>query len=115
MGLIDCRFKRVRSHVSGVALVPSDGKGGFLAHSLAWLASTIRIKYDEDDLNSDTTSNDTEAALSRAERLLADERVMDAVNVMENAFRDSAANQLIKDVRLNISSDGGHSVACVSN
>ena len=98
------RFAQVRACASNVSLLPHGGRGLF-AHTLAWFASTLRLREESPIVAAgqlpvaaaSVSERSAESTLALAESLLSDGRLMDAVEVMEEGFRDSAASEIIKD------------------
>ena len=94
------RFSRVRSSAASVSLIPLEGKGGIFAHSIAWLASMLRVR---EEAHTTGTHMGTEATLALAESLLVEGKIVKAIAVMEEGFKDSAASKIIQDVRTLVS------------
>ena len=94
------RFSRVRSSAASVSLIPLGGKGGIFAHSIAWLASMLRVR---EEAHTTGTHMGTEATLALAESLLVEGKIVKAIAVMEEGFKDSAASKIIQDVRTLVS------------
>lgn len=89
------QFEALEGRAKQLVLLPPGG-GGMLAHALAWAASTLKVKEPAPQNGSQPNAATSDAALARAEALLAHGELTEAANVLESAFAGTGAESLVK-------------------
>ncbi|GAQ89013.1 hypothetical protein KFL_004790060 [Klebsormidium nitens] len=89
------RFEALQGRAKQLVLLPPGG-GGMLAHALAWAASTLKVKEPAPQNGSQPNAATSDAALARAEALLAHGELTEVAKVLESAFKGTGAETLVK-------------------
>ncbi|KAI3981087.1 hypothetical protein MKX01_032227 [Papaver californicum] len=84
------KFTTLKDTLRHYSLIPPGG-GGILTHTLAHVASSLKVK--EDDLSGDGI----ESVISRVERLLAEGKLAEAAESLEKGVRGSKAEEIVGD------------------
>ncbi|KAI3824442.1 hypothetical protein L1987_05902 [Smallanthus sonchifolius] len=78
------KFDGLKGTLRHFSLMPPGG-GGILAHSLAYIASVLKVK------EADSSGDGIEAVINRVESLLADGKLLEAAETLENGLKGSQA------------------------
>ncbi|XP_021751911.1 MICOS complex subunit MIC60-like [Chenopodium quinoa] len=84
------KFDDLKGTLRHFSLIPPDG-GGILAHSLARVASFLKVK------EADQSGDGIESVLNKAESLLAQGKLAEAADVLEDGVKDSKASEVVGD------------------
>ncbi|XP_021714130.1 MICOS complex subunit MIC60-like [Chenopodium quinoa] len=84
------KFDDLKGTLRHFSLIPPDG-GGILAHSLAHVASFLKVK------EADQSGDGIESVLNKAESLLAQGKLAEAADVLEDGVKGSKASEVVGD------------------
>lgn len=84
------KFDALKGKLRHFSLIPPDG-GGILSHSLAHVASFLKVK------EADQSGDGIESVLNRVESLLAQGKLVEAADVLENGVKGSKATEVVGD------------------
>lgn len=84
------KFDKLKGSLRHFSLIPPDG-GGILAHSLAYLASFLKVK------ESDQSGDGIESVINKVESLLAEGKLAEAADALENGVKGSKAAEVVPD------------------
>lgn len=84
------KFNSLKGKLRQFSLIPPDG-GGILAHSLAHVASVLKVK------EADQSGDGIESVLNRVESLLAQGKLAEAADVLEDGVKGSKATEVVGD------------------
>ncbi|KAI3691380.1 hypothetical protein L2E82_49737 [Cichorium intybus] len=82
------KFDGLKGTLRHFSLMPPGG-GGILAHSLAYFASLLKVK------ESDKSGDGIESVINRVESLLADGKLLEAAETLENGLKGSQATEVV--------------------
>ncbi|XP_042495160.1 MICOS complex subunit MIC60 isoform X2 [Macadamia integrifolia] len=83
------KFDSLKGLLRHYSLIPSGG-GGILAHSLAHVASWLKVKEDQ-------SGDGIESVISRVESFLAEGKLAEAAEALEQGVHDSQAEEIVGD------------------
>lgn len=83
-------FDALKGSVRHFSLIPPSG-GGLLAHSLARLASALKVR------ETDTSGDGIESLMNKVESFLADGKLSEAADTLENGVKGTQAAEVIGD------------------
>lgn len=83
-------FDSLKGTLRHFSLIPPGG-GGILSHSLAHIASWLKVK------EVDQSGDGIESLINRVESLLAQGKVCEAADTLENGVKDSKAGEIVDD------------------
>ncbi|XP_076916366.1 MICOS complex subunit MIC60, mitochondrial-like [Bidens hawaiensis] len=84
------KFDGLKGTLRHYSLMPPGG-GGILAHSLAYIASVLKVK------EGDSSGDGIESVINRVEKLLADGKLLEAAETLENGLKGSQAAEVVGD------------------
>lgn len=84
------KFDSLKGTLRHFSLIPPGG-GGILSHSLAHIASWLKVK------EVDQSGDGIESLINRVESLLAQGKVCEAADTLENGVKDSKAGEIVDD------------------
>ncbi|XP_076914468.1 MICOS complex subunit MIC60, mitochondrial-like [Bidens hawaiensis] len=84
------KFDGLKGTLRYYSLMPPGG-GGILAHSLAYIASVLKVK------EGDSSGDGIESVINRVEKLLADGKLLEAAETLENGLKGSQAAEVVGD------------------
>ncbi|KAK1423710.1 hypothetical protein QVD17_19018 [Tagetes erecta] len=84
------KFDGLKGTLRHFSLMPPGG-GGIMAHSLAYIASVLKVK------EADSSGDGVESVINRVERLLADGKLLEAADTLENGLKGSQAAEVVGD------------------
>ncbi|XP_073280425.1 MICOS complex subunit MIC60, mitochondrial isoform X1 [Primulina huaijiensis] len=84
------KFDSLKGTLRHFSLIPPGG-GGILSHSLARIASWLKVK------EVDQSGDGIESLFNRVESLLAQGKVCEAADTLENGVKDSKASEIVDD------------------
>lgn len=84
------KFDELKQTLRHFSFIPPGG-GGILAHSLAHVASRLKVK------EADHSGNGVEALINRVETFLAQGKLLEAANALEDGVKDSQAAEIVND------------------
>ncbi|CAH1427821.1 unnamed protein product [Lactuca virosa] len=84
------KFDGLKGTLRHFSLMPPGG-GGILAHSLAYIASVLKVK------EADKSGDGIESVINRVESLLADGKLLEAAETLENGLKGSQATEVVGD------------------
>lgn len=84
------KFDSLKGTLRHFSLIPPGG-GGILSHSLARIASLLKVK------EVDQSGDGIESLINRVESLLAQGKVCEAADTLENGVKDSKAGEIVDD------------------
>ncbi|KAF5798131.1 putative mitochondrial inner membrane protein Mitofilin [Helianthus annuus] len=84
------KFDGLKGTLRHFSLLPPGG-GGILAHSLAYIASVLKVK------EGDSSGDGIESVINRVESLLADGKLLEAAETLENGLKGSQAAEVVGD------------------
>lgn len=84
------KFDGLKGTLRHFSLMPPGG-GGILAHSLSYIASLLKVK------EADKSGDGIESVINRVESYLADGKLLEAAETLENGLKGSQATQVIGD------------------
>ncbi|KAK4759503.1 hypothetical protein SAY87_022634 [Trapa incisa] len=84
------QFDTLKGTLRHFSLIPPGG-GGILAHSLAHIASWLKVQ----EVNNYYSGEGIESVISRVESYLAEGRLVDAADTLEEGLKDSEAAEVI--------------------
>lgn len=84
------KFDGLKGTLRHFSLMPPGG-GGILAHSLAYIASVLKVK------EADKSGDGIESLINRVENLLANGKLMEAAETLEDGLKGSQAAQVVGD------------------
>lgn len=84
------KFDSLKGTLRHFSLIPPGG-GGILSHSLAHIASWLKVK------EVDQSGDGIESLINRVESLLAQGKVCEAAGTLENGVKDSKAGEIVDD------------------
>lgn len=84
------KFDALKGKLRHFSLIPPDG-GGILAHSLAHVASFLKVK------EVDQSGDGIESVLNKVESLLAQGKLVEAADVLEDGVKGSKAIEVVGD------------------
>lgn len=84
------KFDKLKGSLRHFSLIPPDG-GGILAHSLAYLASFLKVK------EADQSGDGIESVINKVESLLAEGKLAEAADALENGVKGSKAAEVVTD------------------
>ncbi|KAL4579776.1 hypothetical protein LXL04_015941 [Taraxacum kok-saghyz] len=82
------KFDGLKGTLRHLSLMPPGG-GGILAHSLAYIASLLKVK------EADKSGDGIESVINRVESLLADGKLLEAAETLENGLSGSQATEVV--------------------
>ncbi|KAK9166806.1 hypothetical protein Scep_001997 [Stephania cephalantha] len=85
---IQAEFDEIKGLLLHYSLIPPNG-GGMLAHGLAYVASLLKMRED------DQSGNGIESLISRVEKYLAEGRLAEAADALEAGVRGTQAEKII--------------------
>ncbi|CAA0806398.1 Unknown protein [Striga hermonthica] len=88
--LLSLQFDALKSTLRHYSLIPPGG-GGILSHSLAYIASWLKFK------EVDQSGEGIESLISRVESLLAQGKLCEAADTLENGLEGSQAAEVVND------------------
>ncbi|KAI7726276.1 hypothetical protein M8C21_023132 [Ambrosia artemisiifolia] len=88
--LIMVQFDSLKGTLRHFSLLPPGG-GGILAHSLAYIASGLKVK------EGNTSGDGIESVINRVESFLADGKLLEAADTLENGLKGSQAAEVVGD------------------
>ncbi|KAK9075016.1 hypothetical protein SSX86_003335 [Deinandra increscens subsp. villosa] len=84
------KFDGLKGTLRHFSLIPPGG-GGILAHSLAYIVSVLKVKEAE------KSGDGIESVINRVESMLADGKLLEAAEALENGVKGSEAAQVVGD------------------
>ncbi|KAG4115301.1 hypothetical protein ERO13_D12G094600v2 [Gossypium hirsutum] len=84
------KFNALKGNLRHFSLIPPGG-GGILTHSLAHIASWLKVK------EVDESSEGIESIISRVENYLAEGKLVEAASILEQGVKGSQAEEIIGD------------------
>ncbi|KAL8229415.1 hypothetical protein R6Q57_014315 [Mikania cordata] len=84
------KFDCLKGTLRHFSLMPPGG-GGILAHSLAYIASILKVK------EGDSSGDGIESVINRVELLLADGKLLEAADSLEKGLKGSLAAEVVGD------------------
>ncbi|KVH87393.1 Mitochondrial inner membrane protein Mitofilin [Cynara cardunculus var. scolymus] len=84
------KFDGLKGTLRHFSLMPPGG-GGILAHSLAYIASNLKVK------EADKSGDGIESLINRVESLLADGKLLEAAETLEDGLKGSQAAEVVGD------------------
>lgn len=84
------KFDGLKGTLRHFSLMPPGG-GGILAHSLAYIASNLKVK------EADKSGDGIESLINRVESLLADGKLLEAAETLESGLKGSQAAEVVGD------------------
>ncbi|XP_076883394.1 MICOS complex subunit MIC60, mitochondrial-like [Bidens hawaiensis] len=84
------KFDGLKGTLQHYSLMPPGG-GGILAHSLAYIASVLKVK------EGDSSGDGIESVINRVEKMLADGKLLEAAETLENGLKGSQAAEVVGD------------------
>ncbi|KAL6959290.1 hypothetical protein U1Q18_039435 [Sarracenia purpurea var. burkii] len=84
------QFNALKGALRHFSLIPSGG-GGILAHSLAHVASWLKVK------EADQSGDGIESLINRVDSFLAEGKLSEAADTLENGVKDTQAAEVIGD------------------
>lgn len=84
------KFDSLKGTIRHFSLIPPGG-GGILSHSLARIASWLKVK------EVDQSGDGIESIINRVESLLAQGKICEAADALENGVKDSEAGEIVDD------------------
>nr|GEU44045.1 MICOS complex subunit MIC60 [Tanacetum cinerariifolium] len=84
------KFDGLKGTLRHFSLMPPGG-GGILAHSLAYMASVLKVK------EADKSGDGIESLMNRVESFLADGKLLEAAETLEHGLKDSQAAEVVRD------------------
>lgn len=82
------KFDDLKTPLRHYSLIPPGG-GGILSHTVAYIASTIKLK------ESDTSGDGIESIINRVQHLLAEGELAEAAKALEEGVRGSQAEEVV--------------------
>ncbi|RZC85124.1 hypothetical protein C5167_007739 [Papaver somniferum] len=84
------QFTTLKDTLRHYSLIPPGG-GGILTHTIAHVASSLKVKED------DPSGDGIESVISRVERLLAEGKLAEAAESLEKGVSGSKAEEIVGD------------------
>ncbi|KAK9713430.1 hypothetical protein RND81_06G026500 [Saponaria officinalis] len=84
------KFNAIKGSLRHFSLIPPNG-GGILTHSLARVASFLKVK------EADQSGDGIESVINKVESLLAAGKLAEAANVLEDGVKGSKASEVVSD------------------
>ncbi|XP_043723587.1 MICOS complex subunit MIC60 isoform X2 [Telopea speciosissima] len=84
------KFDALKGLLRHYSFIPSGGGGGILAHSLAHVASWLKVKEDQ-------SGDGIESVISRVESFLAEGKLAEAAEALEQGVHGSQAEEIVGD------------------
>lgn len=85
------KFDTLKGTLRHFSLIPPGGGGGILTHSLARVASSLKVK------EADQSGDGIESIINRVESLLAEGKLAEAADTLENGVKGTQAAEVIND------------------
>lgn len=84
------KFDKLKGSLRHFSLIPPDG-GGILAHSLAYVASFLKVK------EADKSGDGIESVINKVESLLAQGKLAEAADALEDGVKGSKATEVVTE------------------